>query len=148
MTTIPADVRGKLTRPRRVSFTCYHNRNTGRPARPKNMHTTAGDGPILFARPTMELDEELCLCFHVTRRKVVNYLRRERPVRASQLSECGGAGTGCGWCRPFLEQLFAAAQDAGNVELPAQTAYAAGRARYRTDRDEDRSAPDSGAEES
>jgi hypothetical protein len=25
---------------------------------------------------------------------------------ASQLSECGGAGTGCGWCIPFLKQLF------------------------------------------
>ncbi len=30
----------------------------------------------------MELDEELCLCFHVTKRKVVNYLRVEQPAWA------------------------------------------------------------------
>ena len=51
-------------------------------------------------------DDELCLCFHVTRRKVVNFLRVERPKRVGQLSECFGAGTGCGWCRPYLKRLF------------------------------------------
>ncbi|MEC8508376.1 MAG: (2Fe-2S)-binding protein, partial [Planctomycetota bacterium] len=50
----------------------------------------------------MELDDKLCLCFHVTKRKVVNFLKVNRVRRASQLSECYGAGTGCGWCRPFL----------------------------------------------
>ena len=30
----------------------------------------------------MELDDELCLCFHVTKRKVVNYIRVEKPKRA------------------------------------------------------------------
>lgn len=54
----------------------------------------------------MLLDDELCLCFHVTKRKVINFLRVERPQRAGQLSECFGAGTGCGWCRPFLQRLF------------------------------------------
>ena len=54
----------------------------------------------------MELDDELCLCFHVTRRKVENWIRVERPKRAGQLSDCYGAGTGCGWCRPFLRKLF------------------------------------------
>lgn len=54
----------------------------------------------------MELDDELCLCFHVTQRKVVNFIRVERPSRVAQLSECFGAGTGCGWCRPFLRRLF------------------------------------------
>ena len=54
----------------------------------------------------MDPDDELCLCFHVTQRKVVNFLRIERPRRVSQLSACGGAGTGCGWCRPFLARLF------------------------------------------
>jgi bacterioferritin-associated ferredoxin len=32
-------------------------------------------------------------------------LRARRPAVASQLSECYGAGTGCGWCRPFLRRL-------------------------------------------
>ena len=36
-------------------------------------------------------DEELCLCFHVTRRKVENFIRVERPKRDTQLSECFGA---------------------------------------------------------
>ncbi len=54
----------------------------------------------------MKHDDHLCLCFHVTKRKVVNYLRVEKPSHPSQLSECFGAGTGCGWCRPFLKKLF------------------------------------------
>lgn len=54
----------------------------------------------------MSPDDPVCLCFHVTRRKVEAYLRVEKPRRASQLSECGGAGTGCGWCVPYLNRLF------------------------------------------
>ncbi|MEX0714819.1 MAG: (2Fe-2S)-binding protein [Pirellulales bacterium] len=54
----------------------------------------------------MELDDEICLCFHVSKRKIVNFLRVERPRRAGELSECFGAGTGCGWCRRYLERLF------------------------------------------
>ena len=54
----------------------------------------------------MDLDDKVCLCFHVTRRKLVNYVRIHKPKVASQLSQCGGAGTGCGWCVPFLKQLF------------------------------------------
>ncbi len=80
----------------------------------------------------MELDDELCLCFHVTRRKVINFLRVERPQRASQMSECFGAGTGCGWCRPFLLKLWeAAAQDGAVVaDLPTAADYAQQRSRY------------------
>lgn len=54
----------------------------------------------------MNPDDELCLCFHVSLRKVRNWIRLHRPQRAGQLSECFGAGTGCGWCRPWLEKLF------------------------------------------
>jgi bacterioferritin-associated ferredoxin len=54
----------------------------------------------------MDLDAKVCYCFHVTKRKVLNFLRLEKPRVASQLAECGGAGTGCGWCIPFLRQLF------------------------------------------
>ncbi len=53
----------------------------------------------------MELDAKLCYCFRITKRKIVNYIRRERPKRASQVSECYGAGTGCGWCIPFIVKL-------------------------------------------
>jgi NAD(P)H-nitrite reductase large subunit len=80
----------------------------------------------------MELDDELCLCFHVTKRKVINFLRVERPQRASQMSECFGAGTGCGWCRPFLLKLWEAAAREGAIEadLPAAAEYARERTKY------------------
>ncbi len=58
----------------------------------------------------MKPDDELCVCFHVSCRKVANWIRIHRPRRAGELSQCFGAGTGCGWCRPWLEQLFAASQ--------------------------------------
>jgi bacterioferritin-associated ferredoxin len=54
----------------------------------------------------MDLDDEICYCFHVTKRKILQYLRVCKPRRVSQVSECGGAGTGCGWCRPFLKRYF------------------------------------------
>jgi bacterioferritin-associated ferredoxin len=96
---------------------------------------------------TMQPDDELCLCFHVTKRKVINFLRIERPQRASQMAECYGAGTGCGWCRPYLKKLFDAAQSqAANSEatsafemnqetgatadLPSAEEYARGRTTY------------------
>ena len=80
----------------------------------------------------MDPDNELCLCFHVTLRKVNNYLRIEKPKRAAQLSECFGAGTGCGWCRPFLKRLFDAAQagDTEPTQLPSTKEYAQQRTRY------------------
>jgi bacterioferritin-associated ferredoxin len=80
----------------------------------------------------MELDDELCLCFHVTKRKVINFLRVERPQRESQLAECHGAGTGCGWCRPFLKKLFEASRG-GSVaaaDLPDADQYASNRGDY------------------
>ena len=79
----------------------------------------------------MNLDAQLCYCFHVTRRKLMNFIRRERPRVPSQLSECGGAGTGCGWCIPFLKQLHQQAVEGGDTtELermtPAEYEEAAG----------------------
>lgn len=79
----------------------------------------------------MDPDDELCLCFHVTRRKVENYIRLEAPRRVGQLADCYGAGTGCGWCRPFLQRLFDAAQQADpEADLPAASEYALGRTKY------------------
>ncbi len=77
----------------------------------------------------MEPNDELCLCFHVTKRKVQNYVRIEKPKRVGQLADCYGAGTGCGWCRPFLEKIFEAAggEAAG---LPDAEDYAAERGEY------------------
>ena len=80
----------------------------------------------------MNLDDELCLCFHVTQRKVINYIRIEKPKRPAQLSECFGAGTGCGWCRPFLEKLFEQAVAGGETtaEFPTAADYARMRTGY------------------
>ncbi|HEX4412250.1 MAG TPA: (2Fe-2S)-binding protein [Lacipirellulaceae bacterium] len=79
----------------------------------------------------MELDDKLCLCFHVTKRKVVNYLRVERPQRESQLADCHGAGTGCGWCRPFLKKLFETARaNEPEADLPSADEYSQGRTGY------------------
>ena len=87
----------------------------------------------------MDLDNELCLCFHVTCRKVVNFLRVERPQRVGQLADCFGAGTGCGWCRPFLQKLFDAAKASGeiDVEVPDAETYALMRRRYLRQRKEE-----------
>jgi bacterioferritin-associated ferredoxin len=80
----------------------------------------------------MELDDELCLCFHVTKRKVINYIRVEKPSRPGQLSDCYGAGTGCGWCRAYLRRLFAEQRGlAGDAAAdPTPEEYARGRTRY------------------
>lgn len=55
----------------------------------------------------MDPDDQVCLCFHVTLRKIRGYLARENPPVASLISECLSAGTGCGWCVPFLKHLHA-----------------------------------------
>lgn len=54
----------------------------------------------------MQDDDHVCLCFRVSRRKLVNWVRLYHPSVPSQLSACGGAGTGCGWCIPFLKRIF------------------------------------------
>jgi bacterioferritin-associated ferredoxin len=79
-----------------------------------------------------DLDQKVCYCFHVTRRKLLNFLRIERPRVASQLSQCGGAGTGCGWCIPFLKQLYQQSRAGGETELDRLTPeeYARRRAAY------------------
>lgn len=80
----------------------------------------------------MDLDDEVCYCFHVTKRKILQYLRVRKPRRVSQLSQCGGAGTGCGWCRPFLERYFnQVSQDTTALQQePNAGEYAQRRAKY------------------
>ena len=90
----------------------------------------------------MDLDQEVCLCFHVTRRKIESFIRHEQPQRASQLTECYGAGTGCKWCVRYLKAIFeAAAKPSADPEpgkqplakhaLPSAEQYAAMRQAYR-----------------
>ncbi len=88
-------------------------------------------------------DDELCLCFHVTWRKVINYIRVHKVRVPSQLSECQNAGTGCGWCRPSLRRLVEKMQeseaDPSQLEswlaerFPNRTKYHSARAKYIAD---------------
>jgi bacterioferritin-associated ferredoxin len=81
----------------------------------------------------MNLDGKICYCFHVSRRKLVNFCRLDKPRVASQLSQCGGAGTGCGWCIPFLKKIFKEYKDGcADSELESLTPeqYASARAAY------------------
>ena len=80
----------------------------------------------------MEPDDQVCLCFRVTKRKVVGYCQREKPPVASLISECLGAGTGCGWCVPYLKRLHdqvSAGEENPDLPLTPET-YALKRAAY------------------
>lgn len=81
----------------------------------------------------MDPDDHVCLCFHVSLRKIRTFLKVEDPPVASLISECLGAGTGCQWCVPFLKHLHAQHQ---RGELPdlkiSPQRYAEARAGYRT----------------
>ncbi len=80
----------------------------------------------------MELEDTICYCFHVSKRKIVNFIRIRKPKRPSQISECGGAGTGCGWCVSYLKRYFAAAKDGQAEAVDAMTPeqYARERGEY------------------
>ncbi len=90
----------------------------------------------------MKPDDEICYCYHVSLRKLRNYARRERPRHASQMSECLGAGTGCGWCIPFLRQIAEHAAEADFTLDQSPEAYAAARAEYRERRAAEKQAGD------
>ncbi len=81
----------------------------------------------------MQPDDHVCLCFRVSLRKINAYLNREDPPVASLISECLGAGTGCGWCVPYLKHLHAQHRQ-GQIEPSIEGTsddYASGRARYK-----------------
>ena len=81
---------------------------------PSGIKTPVRVGPGTL--PRMELDDLVCYCFRVPKRKIVNFIRQRQPKRASQLSECFGAGTGCGWCIPFLIRLHREGMEGRIVE--------------------------------
>ena len=81
----------------------------------------------------MKDDDAVCLCFHVSKRKIVRYCQREKPPVASLISECLSAGTGCGWCVPFLKELHRqVAEGVSEPDLPlSPEQYAKQRVEYR-----------------
>jgi bacterioferritin-associated ferredoxin len=74
-------------------------------------------------------DDKICYCYGVSLRKLVAFARRVRPQRASQMTECLGAGTGCGWCIPFLKKI-AADPDRFELEELTPDEYAERRKSY------------------
>lgn len=93
----------------------------------------------------MDPDDHVCLCFHVSLRKIRTYLRREDPAVASLISECLSAGTGCGWCVPFLKHLHSQHRRGETPDLkssPEQYAEARGRYRATGERPEPGDRPD------
>ncbi|MHC4067867.1 MAG: (2Fe-2S)-binding protein [Planctomycetota bacterium] len=77
----------------------------------------------------MNPDDKICYCYDVSLRKLLNFARREQPQCPSRMSECLGAGTGCGWCIPFLIKI-AEAPDEFEVEGMSADEYAAKRQDY------------------
>ncbi len=84
----------------------------------------------------MKSEDDVCLCFHVSVAKVCSYLRRENPPVASLISECLGAGSGCGWCVPQLRHLHELHRQGEPVELSQSPEdYARDREVYRQERE-------------
>ncbi len=69
----------------------------------------------------MQPDDIVCQCFQVSRRKLESFARIERPRRPGQMSECFGAGTGCGWCRPILQAIFCRATNIGELDATSES---------------------------
>lgn len=63
----------------------------------------------------MDLDDDICYCYHVPLRKLLHFARRTKPKHAAQMAECLGAGTGCGWCIPILRKITASVNEAGEM---------------------------------
>ncbi len=62
----------------------------------------------------LQHDDDICYCYRVSMRKLLSFARRRRLTHASRMSECLGAGTGCGWCIPYLIKI---AEDPAGFEL-------------------------------
>lgn len=89
----------------------------------------------------MKPEDDVCLCFHVPLGKIRGYLKREDPQVASLISECLGAGTGCGWCVPYLKQLHAQHKQGQLPTIKGSSEdYKEGRLRFRKDGTRDNTA--------
>ncbi|MCX7665521.1 MAG: (2Fe-2S)-binding protein [Gemmataceae bacterium] len=82
----------------------------------------------------MNPDSHICLCFRISRRKLAKFVRFHKPKVPSQLSECGGAGTGCGWCIPYLRMIFEQETKGGGIvsglDMITEEEYASGRSEH------------------
>lgn len=80
-------------------------------------------------------DDDICYCHHVSLRKLTAFARRERPEQPARMSECLGAGTGCGWCIPILCEIARAALEERDPQVAyTPQEYAAARDAYRREK--------------
>jgi len=77
----------------------------------------------------MQPDDKICYCYGVSLRKLANFSRRVKPERPSQMTGCLNAGTGCGWCIPFLVKIAENPDAFSMVELTPEE-YAERRTTY------------------
>jgi len=82
-------------------------------------------------------DDKICYCYNVSLRKLWNYARRNKIQRPSQMSECLGAGGGCGWCIPILKRIHEESHSPDNVDFVIDVSpeeYAESRKKYIKDK--------------
>lgn len=82
----------------------------------------------------MNLDDEICYCYHVSMRKLINFSKRTKPPRPSQMTQCLNAGTGCGWCIPFLVKIAEMPETFADIAPTSAEDYAAKRKEYITEK--------------
>jgi len=83
----------------------------------------------------MKPTDHVCLCYRVELGKVCKYLKREDPQVASLISECLDAGTGCGWCVPYLKELHRKHKAGDELTIDGAPAeYASGRQAFKQDK--------------
>ena len=86
----------------------------------------------------MDPDEHVCLCFRVSLRKIRTYLKVNEPKVPSALCECLDAGTGCGWCVPYLKELHRQHQAGETLTIEGTPEeYASGRQRFKASKRQD-----------
>ena len=89
------------------------------------------------------LQRTVCHCFDVPLGKLVKFHRLHQPRHASQMSQCYGAGTGCGWCIPFLVQIFEQLGRGEGVKIAlSPDEYKRRRAEYRSGKPDESPRPD------
>jgi bacterioferritin-associated ferredoxin len=62
--------------------------------------------PRVETMPDTDLDSDVCFCNHVTKRKLLNFIRQRKPTQVEDLAGCLGAGTTCGLCKTRLREIF------------------------------------------
>lgn len=76
-------------------------------------------GVLDYDAGMLDFDSDICVCFHVSFRKLWHFARRERPQVTAQMTECLGAGTGCQSCVPLLAEIRKLASDGDQEALLA-----------------------------